>query len=113
MGKRVDVETFAASQYAIRNYMHSKIGNDYMHEARVLVSSMGKTKYNSILKVIPRIETNNSSIDIIGDAHFERDFYGKYTNEYQTFAFINDKEFIMPSWSFSLSNRSLCSFVIF
>ena len=90
MGKRVDVETFAASRYAIRNYMHSKIGNDYMHEARVLVSSIGKTKYNSILKVIPRIETNNSSIDIIGDAHFERDFYGKYTNEYQTFAFIND-----------------------
>ena len=42
MGKRVDVETFAASQYAIRNYMHSKNGNDYMHEARVLVSSMGK-----------------------------------------------------------------------
>ena len=79
MGKRVDVETFAASQYAIRNYMHSKIGNDYMHEARVLVSSMGKTKYNSILKVIPRIETNNSSINIIGDARFERDFYGKYT----------------------------------
>ena len=90
MGKRVDVETFSASQYAIRNYMHSKIGNDYMHEARVLVSSMGKTKYNSILKVIPRIETNNSSINIIGDARFERDFYGKYTNEYQTFAFIND-----------------------
>ena len=90
MGKRVDVETFAASQYAIRNYMHSKNGNDYMHEARVLVSSMGKTKYNSILKVIQRIETNNSSINIIGDARFERDFYGKYTNEYQTFAFIND-----------------------
>ena len=60
-----------------------------MHEARVLVSSMGKTRYNDILKVVPRIETNNSSIDIIGDTQFERDYYGKYTNEYQIFTFIN------------------------
>ncbi len=61
-----------------------------MHDARVLVSSMGKTWYNGILKVIPRIETNNSSIDIIGDAQFEWDYYGKYTNEYQIFTFVNE-----------------------
>ena len=83
MGEGVDVSTFANSQCAIREYMHFKLENEYMHEARVLVSSMGKTRYNDILKVVPRIETNNSSIDIIGDAQF------KYTNEYQIFTLIN------------------------
>ena len=57
--------------------------------ARVLVTSMGETRYNDILKIVPRIETNNSSIDIIGDAQFERDYYEKYTNEYHVFTFIN------------------------
>ena len=89
MVERVDVSTFANSQCAIREYMHFKLENEYMHEARVLVSSMGKTRYNDILKVVPRIETNNSSIDIIGDAQFELDYYGKYTNEYQIFTLIN------------------------
>jgi len=88
LGDRVDVNTFANSQCAIRDYMRFKLENEYMHEARVLVSSMGKTRYNDILKVVPRIETNNSSIDIIGDTQFERDYYGKYTNEYQIFTFI-------------------------
>lgn len=59
-----------------------------MHEARVLISSRGKMLYNNILKVFPRIETNNSSIDIFGDVQFERDFYGKYTNEYQIFTLV-------------------------
>lgn len=89
MEKRVDFEIFADSQYAIREYMHSKAGNDYMHEARVLIFSRGETKYNSILKVVPRIETNNSFVNIIGDAQFDRNYYGKYTNEYQKFTFIN------------------------
>lgn len=60
-----------------------------MHEARVLIFSGGETKYNSILKVVPRIETNNSFVNIIGDTQFDRDYYGKYTNEYQKFTFIN------------------------
>lgn len=89
MGKKVSFEEFADSQYAIRDYMHFKVGNKYMHEARVLVSSRGETKYNNILNVVPRIETNNSFIDIIGDEQFDRDYYSKYTNEYQKFAFID------------------------
>lgn len=48
MGEGVDVSTFANSQCAIREYMHFKLENEYMHEARVLVSSMGKTRYNDI-----------------------------------------------------------------
>lgn len=34
MGKRINFEEFVDSQYAIRDYMHFKAGNDYMHEAR-------------------------------------------------------------------------------
>lgn len=88
MGKKVKLDVFTDSQHAIRKYMHFKEGNDNMHEARVLISSWGKSQYNGILKVIPRIETNNSFIDIIGDSQFERDYFGKYTNEYQEFSFI-------------------------
>lgn len=88
-GEKVSFDEFTNSQYAIRDYMHYRIENKYIHEARVLVSSRGETKYSGILKVIPRIETNNSFIDIIGDAQFERDYYLRYTNEYQKFVFIN------------------------
>ena len=89
MGKRLDFDTFANSQYAIGEYMRWKKENYYMHEARILVSSKGKMQYNGILKVIPRIETNNSFIDIIGDFQFEQNYYSKYTNEYQKFSFLN------------------------
>ena len=64
MGERVDVSTFANSQCAIREYMHFKLENEYMHEARVLVSSMGKTRYNDILKVVPRIDRWGNPIEI-------------------------------------------------
>lgn len=89
MGKKVDFKVFSASQNAIRDYMRYKAGNNFMHEARVLVSSRGETKYNNILKVVPRIETNKSIVTIIGDAQFERDYYVEYTNEFQAFSFIN------------------------
>ncbi len=89
MGKRIDFEEFVNSQYAIRDYMHFKTGNEYMHEARVVISSRGKTKYNNILRVVASIETNKSFIDIIGDVKFDRDYYTQYTNEYQKFTFTN------------------------
>lgn len=89
MGERVDVNTFENSQCAIREYMYFKLKDEHIHGARVLVSSMGEIQYNDILKVVPIIEANNSSIDIIGNAQFERDYYGRYTNEYQVFAFMN------------------------
>lgn len=89
MGKKVDFDEFADSHEAINDYMHFKAGNGYMHDARVLVSSKGKNKYNNILKVLPRIETNYSFVEIFGDVQFERDYYVKYTNNYQKFAFIH------------------------
>lgn len=59
-----------------------------MHEARVIVSSKGETIYNDIIQVRPSIETNYSFIDIIGNEKYEKDFYTRYTNEYQKFNFI-------------------------
>lgn len=90
MRKQVDFEIFAESQQAINNYMNFKTDNCFMHKARVLVSSRGKIEYNEILKIIPNIETNISSVEIVGDAQFDQDYYGRYTNEYQKFVFIND-----------------------
>ncbi|HII4496903.1 hypothetical protein EHZ13_01920 [Clostridium perfringens] len=90
MGRKNNFEEFTDSQDAIRQYMRSKEGNNFMHKARVVVYSNGETMYNSILKVIPSIETNNSVFDIIGDEEFERYYYTKYNNEYQKFKFIND-----------------------
>lgn len=90
MRRKVDFEIFAESQQAINNYMNFKTGNCFIHEARVLVSSRGKIEYNEILKIIPGIETNISLVEIVGDAQFDQDYYGRYTNEYQKFIFIND-----------------------
>ena len=58
------------------------------------VSLREEIKYNNILKVIPRMDTNDSFVDITDDAQFERDYYSKYTNEYQKFSFINGTLFI-------------------
>ena len=44
VSKSVDIESFAVSQHAIKDYMSWKSGNDYMHEARVLMSSRGEIK---------------------------------------------------------------------
>lgn len=89
MGKKVEYNDFVNSQYAISEYIHWQVGNDSLHKARILVFSNDKVKYNNILEVFPRIETNYSFIDIIGDEQFERDYYMEYTNEYQKFDFIN------------------------
>lgn len=89
MGNKVDFSIFVKSQNAIREYMELKKENEFMHKARVLVSSRGECKYNSIVDVIPRIETNESTIDIIGDTRFEDDYYIRYTNVYQVFSYIN------------------------
>lgn len=88
--KRVSFEMFAQSQYAIREYIDNKGGNEYMHEARVLISSKGETKYNRILEVVSKIETNDSFVNIIGDNQFVQDYYETYTNAYQSFSFINN-----------------------
>lgn len=89
MRKHLDYNTFADSQFAIKEYMNWKVENYYMHEAKISVLSEGKVQYDGILNVIPRIETNNSFIDIIADSQFERNYYLRYTNEYQIFSFLN------------------------
>lgn len=89
MVKKVNNNVFYKSQYAIRDYMHFRSGNAVMHKARVLVSYRGKNKYNNVLTVHPKIETNYSYVEIFGDDEFHEDYYIKYTNEYQEFNLVN------------------------
>ncbi|MBR1986629.1 MAG: hypothetical protein IKA24_07105 [Mogibacterium sp.] len=87
----IDIDEFAKSQCALRDYMHYKPGNECIHKARVLVSSKGDLKFSAEMVAFPRIETNYSTISITQDANnvFERDYYSQYSNEYQEFSFVN------------------------
>lgn len=87
MSKKVSNKRFEASQYAIKDYMWYRKGNDSMHEARVIIYELGSQKLNEIFKVLPRIETNNSFVEIFGDNKFDQNYYTQYTNEYQTFSY--------------------------
>jgi len=86
--KKLRLDDFTDSQDAIRDYMYFNETNCHMHKARVLISSNGKILYNNIIQVIALIDTNNSVVELIGDAQLERDFHPRYTNEYQRFKFI-------------------------
>ena len=88
MKKKLGIDDFSSSQYAIKDYIDFRKENNFPHEARVIVSSKGKTLFNSILRVNISIETNYSYADLVGNEQFDRDFYSKYTNEYQTFKII-------------------------
>lgn len=92
--QKIEFDNFVSSQSAIKKYMRFKDINGYVHQARVLISCKGKTIYNGLATVVPSIQTNHSFIDIMGDVEFERDFYAKYTNEYQKFECINRTLFI-------------------
>lgn len=80
-------DTFFDSQEVLREYneyVNEKGDFPTKHKARVLIQS-GKYSYNKILDIGTRIETNYSSITIVGDNEFTRDFHGEYKNEYQKF----------------------------
>ena len=80
-------EEFSNSQFALKAYMDFKDSNAYMHEAMVLFSVNGKST-NGIFKIYPKIDTNISFIEIIGNDPFSRDLKSRYTN----------KEFFMNSF---------------
>lgn len=88
MSPKLQFNYFADSQYAIKEYIDYRKENYYLHEARVIVSSDGKTIFNDVIRVAASIETNYSFVELIGNAQFERDFYPRYTNKYQKFKFI-------------------------
>ena len=81
-------EKFSDSQFALRAYMDFKDSNAYMHEARVLFPVNGKS-VSGIFKVYPKIDTNISFIEIIGNNQFSRDLKPRYTNKDSIFRFIN------------------------
>lgn len=88
MNTKLGINYFEKSQYAIKDYIDYREGNCYIHEARVIISSNGKTLFNDIIQVEASIDTNNSFVQFVGTGQFERDFYIRYTNEYQKFNFI-------------------------
>ena len=84
-----EFEKFSASQFALRDYMDFRDTNALTHEARVLFSTYANTECSKIFKVIPKIETNYSVVEIIGDEEFARDLKSRYTNLDSEFVFIN------------------------
>lgn len=86
----VDIDTFAKSQQALREYMYYKSGSASIHRARVLVSSNGELKFSAEMSILPRIGTNETAVSIIAASNeFERDYYLKYSNKYQAFSFVS------------------------
>lgn len=85
MNERLGMDDFTKSQFAIRGYIDSSGKSAGRHKARVLISSKGKTRFNGVLYVSAAIGTNMSFVIVEGNNEFERDFFGKYTNEYQRF----------------------------
>lgn len=88
MNKKVGHEDFTASQFAIKGYIDFKDENIDRHRARVPISSNGENRFNDIVYIHAGIDTNYSFVQIEGNRQFERDFYDKYTNEYQRFRLI-------------------------
>lgn len=84
-----ELKKFSASQFALRDYMDFRDTNAFMHEARVLFSTYANPVCSKKFKVIPKIETNYSSVEIIGDEEFARDLKSRYTNLDSEFVFIN------------------------
>ena len=87
MTKKLAFEVFSNSQVAIQKYLDTIPSRTHMHDARVLISANGKTKFSGILPIVASIETNYSYIELLGN--YDSDFYNKYTNEYQEFYFIH------------------------
>ena len=73
-------EEFSNSQFALKAYMDFKDSNAYMHEAMVLFPANGKSAHG-IFKIYPKIDTNISFVEIIGNDQFSRDLKSRYTNK--------------------------------
>ena len=88
MNIKLGIDDFTYSQRAIKDYMDFREENRFRHEAIVIISSKGKTRFNGNIPVNISIDTNYSYAILEGDEQFVRDFYSDYTNEYQKFKFI-------------------------
>lgn len=89
MNKKLGFDDFAYSKGAIKDYMDFRDENSFQHKAIVLISSKGKTLFNCVMTMNIAIDTNYSYAVLVGNEQFDRDFYSKYTNEYQKFKFIS------------------------
>lgn len=88
MNKKLGKDDMADSQAAIRRYINFRESNGYRHKAHVLISSNGKDRFNDILYISAIIDSGSSYVIVEGNNAFIREFYGKYSFEYQKFRFI-------------------------
>ena len=94
MGNEVEEKVFQSSQKAIRKFMDAHGGsgsrNVNVDDIQVKISSSAGGVYNKSISVNARIETNESYVQLFGDAYFDAKYYTKYTNVYQVFTFGNN-----------------------
>ena len=87
MSKRLAFDDFADSQDAIREYIEDKEEDSCLHEARVIILTNGKIRFNDVIRVVASIETNYSFVELYGNEKFDKEFYSRYTNDYQKFSY--------------------------
>lgn len=88
MYNKLGKDDMADSQAAIRGYINFREKNGYRHKAHVLISSNGKSRFNDILYISAVIDAGSTYVMVEGNDEFSRDFYGKYSFEYQKFKLI-------------------------
>lgn len=88
MHKKLGKDDMADSQAAIRGYINFREKNAYRHKAHVLISSNGKNRFNDILYISAIIDPGNTYVVVEGNNAFAREFYGKYSFDYQRFKLI-------------------------
>lgn len=88
MHKKLGKNDMADSQAAIREYINFREKNAYRHKAHVLISSNGKSRFNDILYISAIIDSGDTYVVVEGNDAFARDFYGKYSFNFQKFKLI-------------------------
>lgn len=84
--KNMDMDMFANSQMAIRDYLDKDGNNEFPHKTMVTVKQNSEVVHHGIESVMARIETNYSFVDIIwkkDDRNLGEKYYQGYTNEYK------------------------------
>ena len=87
ISKKLSFEEYADSQNAIREYIHSGAGHWGTHNAEVTVLRDGKTVFKNTVSVVSLIETNESFVEIVWPEKEEKEYYAKYSNNYQNFKY--------------------------
>ena len=84
----MDMDKFANSQYAIRDYLHADSNNEFPHDTEVVVKQNSNIDFEGRVSAWARIETNYSHVDINwGKDYLDKKYYPQYRNDYQEFKY--------------------------